>query len=111
MTGGGESDAARRPRRRFKLGACLGLFLALALAPATASAADWSVTQLSQNSTQAAFYATSCPSPSFCAAVGGNGTIAVSANPTGGASAWRVGRPAGSFEAPAEGVPPGAETS
>jgi hypothetical protein len=88
------------------MGACLGLFVALALVPATASAADWSVTQLSQNSTQAAFYATSCPSPAFCAVVGGNGTIAVSANPTGGASAWRVGRPSGSFQAPGGEVSP-----
>ncbi|HET9198510.1 MAG TPA: hypothetical protein VFN92_09690 [Solirubrobacterales bacterium] len=77
----------------------------MALTPAAASASDWSVTQLSQSSAQAAFYATNCPSPSFCAAVGGNGTIAVSVNPTGGASAWRVGRPSGSFQAPDDVAP------
>ena len=102
---GSEQSASGRGRR---LGALLGLLVVLGALPGTASASDWGVTQLSQGSAQAAFYATSCPSPVFCAAVGGNGTIAVSVNPTGGTAAWRVGRPGGSFEAPtgAEAAPP-----
>ncbi len=100
MTVGGETVRAGCRRRGRCLGALLGLLLALALLPAAASASEWSATQLPGGSVQAAFYAISCPDPSFCAATGGNGTIAVSGNPTGGASAWKVGRPGGSVDIP-----------
>jgi hypothetical protein len=100
MTVGGETVGAARPRRPRCLGALFGLLLALAVAPAAASASEWTVAQLPGGSVQAAFYAISCTSASFCVTTGGNGTIAVSTNPTGGASAWKVGRPGGSVDLP-----------
>jgi hypothetical protein len=100
MTVGGESAGAAQPRRLPCLGVLFGLLLALAVAPATASGSEWTATQLPGGSVQAAFYAISCPSASFCATTGGNGTIAVSTNPTGGAPAWKVGRPGGSIDLP-----------
>lgn len=102
MTAGGESIAAGRGWRRRSSVALLGLLLLLAVVPASASAAEWSVAQLPGGSVWAAFYAISCPDPSFCAATGGNGTIAVSTDPTGGPSAWKVGQPAGSVDLPQE---------
>lgn len=63
-----------------------------------ASASDWSATKLGAGPVAAAFYGVSCASPSFCVAVGGNNTIATSTDPTGGASAWKVGHPGGSAD-------------
>jgi hypothetical protein len=103
MAGEGSVAAGHRWRRRRSgalLGLLLSLVLVLVLVPATASAAEWSIAQLPGGSVQAAFYAISCPDPSFCAATGGNGTIAVSTDPTGDAAAWKVGRPGGSVELP-----------
>jgi hypothetical protein len=53
----------------------------------TGGAAAWSGTTLESGSSVPAFSAVSCPSVSFCVAVGG-GEVFTSTNPTGGAAAW-----------------------
>jgi len=89
----------RLGRRRFATAGLLALALA-ALVPSAATAAEWSVVQLPSGGVNASFYGMSCPSASLCVAVGGNSAIAVSTDPTGGASAWKIGKPGESFEAP-----------
>lgn len=61
----------------------------------SAAASTWDVAQLNAGGTRAHLYGMACPSLTTCVAVGGNGTIATSADPTGGAGAWTVIRPAG----------------
>jgi hypothetical protein len=75
--------------------------VAAALAPPAASASSWSVVQLPSGGVNASFYGLSCPGASFCVAVGGNSAIATSTDPTGGASAWKIGKPGGGVELPA----------
>ena len=75
------------PVRAALLGALLAL-CALAVDAAPASALQWNLTQLPEEST--ALYGASCPSPALCVAVGSNGTLATSGNPTGGAGTWSV---------------------
>jgi hypothetical protein len=53
-----------------------------------ASALQWNVTTLPEEST--ALYGASCPSPTVCVVVGSNGALASSTNPTAGAGAWVV---------------------
>jgi len=91
----------RLGRRRFAAAALLALALA-ALVPSAASASEWSIAQLPAGGVNASFYGISCPSASLCVAVGGNSAIATSTDPTGGASAWKIGKPGGSFEAPGD---------
>ncbi len=70
-----------------------GLICSLAVALAAAAPAqglDWSVRQLPGEAGEVMMYGMSCPSPSLCIAVGGNNTLAASANPTGDATAWSV---------------------
>lgn len=87
--------------RVFSSPAALVAVLVLGAATAaSASASTWTVSQLGAGPTNAALYGVACPSASLCVAVGGNNTIAASTNPTGGATAWSVGHPGGSFEAP-----------
>ena len=61
---------------------------ALALLAQPASALQWNLTQLPEEST--ALYGASCPAPTLCVVVGSNGALASSSNPTGGAGAWVV---------------------
>ena len=75
------------PRRRFWGRAAL----VLRRSPRTrrpASALQWNLTQLPEEST--ALYGASCPSPTLCVVVGSNGALASSTNPTGGAGTWLV---------------------
>ncbi len=65
---------------------CLAL-VALPSAPALA-ASSWTVRQLPEAPVQVGFYGMSCPSASFCAAVGSDHSVATSTDPTGSASAW-----------------------
>jgi len=85
--------------RRIAAAGLLALMLAV-LAPAAAGASSWSVVQLPSGGVNASFYGTSCPSASLCVAVGGNSAVAVSTDPSGGASAWKIGKPGGSVELP-----------
>jgi hypothetical protein len=75
------------PVRAALLGALLAL-CALAVDAPPASALQWNLTQLPEEST--ALYGASCPSPALCVVVGSNGTLATSGNPTGGAGTWSV---------------------
>ena len=72
--------------------------LACALMVGSASASTWTVAKLDDGPVKASFYGISCPTTSLCVAVGGNGTVAASANPTGGAAAWNVGHSLGSVD-------------
>ena len=62
--------------------------LALALLAQPASALQWNLTQLPEEST--ALYGASCPAPTLCVVVGSNGVLASSSNPMGGPGAWVV---------------------
>jgi len=88
-------------RRLIAVAGAIGL---LAIQGGTARASTWTAVKLSDPSIQVALYGVSCPSSSLCVVVGGNSTVAVSENPTGGAAAWSVFRPGGSLDAP---DPPG----
>ena len=69
------------------------LFATLA-APAGASAAsNWTLRQLSTG-LESPLSGVSCPTQSFCVAVGGINTVAFSQAPTGGAAKWHVVHPA-----------------
>jgi hypothetical protein len=57
------------------------------LTTADPTSGHWQATQLDSSLD---FTSVSCGSPSFCVAVAEDGRIAVSNDPTGGASAWRV---------------------
>ncbi len=78
-----------QPRARLLAAGLGALLAALALAPA-AGAASWTTTQLNAGGVRAALYGMSCPTTSLCVAVGGNGTIASSTQPLGGAGTWNV---------------------
>lgn len=56
----------------------------------TASASTWTTVQLDGEAAKVAMFGISCPSESLCVAVGGNNTIASSADPAGGAASWKV---------------------
>lgn len=63
----------------------------------TAGAGAWTVAPVHPVSSggapgQTGLFAVSCPSRSLCVAVGANGTVATSANPTGGSTAWIAGQ-------------------
>ncbi len=96
--------------RQFAAAGLLVLALA-ALVPAAAGASEWSVVQLPAGGVNASFYGMSCPSASLCVAVGGNSAIATSTDPTGGASAWKIGKPGGGVDIPDGAVPPGGEVT
>lgn len=69
-----------------------------AVAPAMSSAAEWQrQTHIEGEAPRPnlPLLDVSCPSASFCVAVGELDTIASSTDPTGGASAWGVARPTG----------------
>jgi len=82
----------------------MAVLLLTGLAAAGASASTWRVAQLGVGPVQAAFYGVSCPTASFCVAVGGNSTVAASSDPAGPASSWRVGQPGGGAEIPGAGI-------
>lgn len=87
----------------------LAAWAAFAAGPAAAS--TWKLVDLPEEGVQAALYGISCPTAQLCVAVGGNNTIASSANPAGGREAWRVVRPGGGIQAeqtdPSTAPPPG----
>jgi len=87
---GGTIAARRRkaPVRAAALGAALLSLCVVAANPAPASALQWNLTQLPEEST--ALYGASCPSPTLCVVVGSNGALASSTNPTAGAGSWLV---------------------
>lgn len=62
---------------------------------AQALAADWDSRELpsSGDPRWSGLNGVSCPSPSICVAVGEDGVIASSTNPTGSAGDWRIARP------------------
>ena len=85
----GGTIAARR--RQFPIRAALLVAVsacAFAVNAAPASALQWNLTNLAEPST--VLFGASCPSPSLCAVVGSNGTLAVSTDPTGGTATWQV---------------------
>jgi hypothetical protein len=59
--------------------------LTLSALAGPAGAAEWTLTQLSEQPT---LFGISCPSPSFCAITGNSDAIATSTDPTGGPGAW-----------------------
>ncbi|HEY7256165.1 MAG TPA: hypothetical protein VH476_05725 [Solirubrobacterales bacterium] len=59
-----------------------------AVQAAPASALQWNLTKLAEPSTL--LFGASCPSPTLCAVVGSNGTLAISTDPTGGTATWGV---------------------
>lgn len=83
-----------------KLSAVAGVLGLLAIQAGPAHASTWTAVKLPDPSIQVALYGVSCPSSSLCVAVGGNSTVAVSKNPTGGAPEWSVFRPGGSVDLP-----------
>lgn len=79
---------------------CSAIALAAATAAPVASAATWTLRQLppsyvdeNGSPVSASLSGVSCPTDSFCVAVGGLDTLAFSRAPTGGAEAWRVVHP------------------
>lgn len=67
---------------------CLGL---AAFGAAAAGAADWDERQLAADSSdRLPMFGIDCPSAELCVSVGGGNTVASSANPIGGAAAWKV---------------------
>jgi hypothetical protein len=93
-------------RRNWLATVTLAVLLGSLSGGGTAAASTWTATTLNAGEIGAHLYGMSCPSPSLCVAVGGNGTIASSTAPLSGADAWSVVRPGGSFE-PGPGVPAG----
>lgn len=96
--------------RRGIIGLLGGLALSGGLA-ASAPASTWTVTRLADGPTTALLWGVSCPSESLCVAVGTNGTVATSIDPSGPASAWKAVHPEGYYrpELP-PGMPSGGET-
>lgn len=68
---------------------CLAL-LAGAFVPGPAEAATWSGRQLTGLAGMATLFGVSCPSSSFCVAVGSNNTVATSTDPGGPLSSWNT---------------------
>ena len=62
---------------------------------APAGAATWTGRQLAVPPTNRQMFAISCPTASFCVAVGGGNTLASSTDPAGGAGSWEVAFPGG----------------
>jgi hypothetical protein len=75
----------------------LGALLALIWGASPASAAEWTLTRLSEQPT---LFGMSCPSPSFCVTTGNSDAIATSTDPTGGTGAWTFVYP-GPYPGPA----------
>jgi hypothetical protein len=71
------------------------------------------VTKVSDDQVQGSLFGVSCPTTSLCVAVGSDGLIATSTNPTGGRAAWSVVHPGGTEDiGPIEGkgiIFPGAQ--
>ena len=66
------------------------MILAALLAPSSAAAKGWTGIQLPGTAAKVFLLGVSCPTKSFCVAVGTNNLIASSTNPTGGPGAWDV---------------------
>jgi len=81
----------------------IAALLLLVVAVPAASASTWTVRQLDDGPTEQVLWGVSCPSESLCVAVGSNGTIANSTDPSGGAKAWRTVHPEGYFSLPSMG--------
>lgn len=86
---------------------CLRSLLAVAVAAAwclalagVALASTWAVTALPHGVVKSELRGITCPSAALCVAVGGNNTVAASANPTGGAEAWSLVHPGGAWQPP-----------
>lgn len=62
--------------------------LSMLLLPSSALASSWSGVQLPGEAGKVFLLGISCPTPSFCVAVGTNNLIASSNNPTGSSGAW-----------------------
>lgn len=80
--------------------AALATFLACFGMASSAMASNWTVRQLEDGPTLAFLWGVTCPSNDLCVAVGTNGTVATSQDPSGPASAWRPVHPEGYFETP-----------
>jgi hypothetical protein len=70
--------------------AAVALAALAAVASPGASASTWSALRLPGSAGKVFLLGASCPSSSFCVAVGTNNLIASSTNPGGGAAAWDV---------------------
>lgn len=91
-------------RTRSLLGSLLTCAL-LAAAAGSAQGSTWTALKLRDNGVRTVWLGVSCPTASFCVAVGGNHAVASSANPAGGSDAWNVVYPGGSVDP--SGFPPG----
>jgi hypothetical protein len=86
--------------KRIVIAACSAILVAALAAPTGATAASkWTLRQLSPGLLNP-LSGVSCPNPSFCVAVGGLNTVAVSREPTGGAAKWQVVNP--SYDEPSQ---------
>ncbi len=82
------------PARRLLLAGLFSLALGLA-SNASAIASTWTARQLAVPPLNRHMFAISCPTASFCVAVGGGNTLASSTDPSGGTGSWNVAFPGG----------------